>query len=456
VTVTLNSEQKRPPEHPFLESPHRTLATLSFPVLLSLIAEPLTGLVDTGFVARLGTVPLAALGVGAIALSSVFWIFNFLGIGSQTEVAQALGRQDSGRAAGVATLALWLSGLFGVALALGGVLGSGSIASAMGATGEMRELAVEYLQIRWLGAPAVLATLTAFGILRGLQDMRTPLFVAAGVNLLNIGLDAVLIFGLGPFPQLGIAGAALASTVSQWLGAVWCVWVVFRKVGISERLRVSEVWPLVRIGGDLFVRTGLLTLFLLLATRTATRIGAETGAAHQAIRQVWIFTALFLDAFAITGQSLVGYFVGARSLEQARRVASVVCLWSLGFGVLLGVGMWVGRNLAAELLLPTAAIGVFFPAWGISALSQPLNALSFATDGIHWGSGDFRFLRNAVIVATVVGIGGLFMLDVDDPGALTWVWVVTACWILIRALFGVSRIWPGLGNSPLRQEREKP
>jgi MATE family multidrug resistance protein len=361
-----------------------------------------------------------------------------------------MGRQNPGRAASIAALAFGLSGLFGAGLALTGFFSSGFIASAMGASGEMRELAVEYLKIRWLGAPAVLAILTAFGVLRGLQDMKTPLWVAAAVNLLNIGLDAVLIFGLGPFPELGIAGAALASTISQWLGAVWAVWAVFRRVGVPERLRIRGVWPLMRIGGDLFVRTGLLTLFLLLATRTATRIGAETGAAHQAVRQVWIFTALFLDAFALTGQSLVGYFIGARSLEQARRVAKVVCIWSLGCGVALGMGMWAGRNLVAELLAPAAAIAVFFPAWSVAALFQPLNALSFATDGIHWGTGDFRFLRNAVMVATTVGIGGLFLIDLDDPGALTWVWLVTGLWIFIRAFFGISRIWPGLGNSPLR------
>lgn len=448
----MSKEPKHPLDHPFLEYPHRTLVILTFPVLLSLIAEPLTGLVDTAFVARLGSVPLAALGVGAIALSSVFWIFNFLGIGSQTEVAQAMGRQNPERAAGIAALAFVLSGLFGAGLALSGFLSSGSVASAMGASGEMRELAVEYLKIRWLGAPAVLATLTAFGVLRGLQDMKTPLWVAAAVNFLNIGLDAGLIFGLGPFPELGIAGAALASTISQWLGAVWAVSAVFRKVGMPERLRVRGVWLLMRIGGDLLVRTGLLTLFLLLATRTATRIGAETGAAHQAIRQVWIFTALFLDAFALTGQSLVGYFLGARSLEQARRVARVVCIWSLGCGIALGMGMWVGRDLAAQFLVPAAAMVVFSPAWNVAALFQPLNALSFATDGIHWGTGDFRFLRNAVMAATSVGIAGLFLLNVEDPGALTWVWVVTGLWIFIRAFFGICRIWPGLGNSPLRQD----
>ena len=98
-------------EHPFLRAPHRTLMALSFPVLLSLIAEPLTGLTDTAFVARLGATSLAALGVGTMALSSMFWVFNFLGIGGQTEVAQALGRRDPERARQITSLALLLSGL---------------------------------------------------------------------------------------------------------------------------------------------------------------------------------------------------------------------------------------------------------------------------------------------------------------------------------------------------------
>ena len=95
-----------PQQHPFIRSPHRTVLTLSIPVLVSLIAEPLTGLVDTAFVARLGAESLAALGVGTAALSSVFWVFGFLGVGSQTEVAQALGNGRPNRAARVAGLAI--------------------------------------------------------------------------------------------------------------------------------------------------------------------------------------------------------------------------------------------------------------------------------------------------------------------------------------------------------------
>ena len=90
--------------HPFIRHPHRTVLALSAPVLFSLVAEPLTGLVDTAFVAQLGAAPLAALGVGTAALSSIFWVFNFLGIGAQTDVAQALGAGEARRATRILSL----------------------------------------------------------------------------------------------------------------------------------------------------------------------------------------------------------------------------------------------------------------------------------------------------------------------------------------------------------------
>ena len=96
-------------DHSFVRHPHRTLVRLTVPVLISLIAEPLTGLADTAFVARLGATPLAALGVGTVLLSSVFWVFNFLGIGTQTEVAHALGNPGDTRARDANGLALALS-----------------------------------------------------------------------------------------------------------------------------------------------------------------------------------------------------------------------------------------------------------------------------------------------------------------------------------------------------------
>jgi len=168
--------------HPFTSRPHRTLLGLSIPVLISLTAEPITALVDTAFISSLGVIPLAALGVGTTALSSLFWMFNFLGIGTQTEVAQIYGRGEEEGAGKILSLALILAAAFGILLILLFGPTSNWLAGLLGAAGEVQINAVKYMQIRLFGAPAVLITLVTFGALRGLQDMRTPLWIALGVN----------------------------------------------------------------------------------------------------------------------------------------------------------------------------------------------------------------------------------------------------------------------------------
>lgn len=434
----------------FLSSPFKTFFSLWVPVLFSLIAEPLTGLVDTAFVARLGADALAALGVGTMVLSSVFWIFNFLSVGSQTEVSQALGRREIARGIRIGSLALLLALGAGLMLMLLAWLFSSPVAAAMGALDAVHRQAVVYIQWRACGAPAVLLTLTAFGVLYGLQDMRMPLYIAVGVNAMNVGLDWILIFGLGPLPAMGITGAAVASAASQWIGAGWAVYRVYRRIGFTWRIQVSDVQRLLKVGADMFVRTGMLTVFLLLATRAATRLGPEAGAAHQVIRQVWVFTALFLDASAITAQSLIGWFVGSGRIGDARRVAGFVCLWSILVGAILAATMLGGRHTIAIALVPPSALALFFPAWTAAALFQPVGALAFVTDGIHWGTGDYRYLRNIVIFATFCGVIGIWMLGEGRPNMLTSIWWITGLWIAIRASFGLLRIWPGIGKAPLK------
>ncbi len=442
-------------EHPFIRTPHRTLLFLSLPVFFSMTAEPLTGLVDTVFVARLGAAPQAALGVGTAALSSLFWIFNFLGVGTQTEVAQALGQGRRERAGRMWGIGLVLAGACGLLmLALGWPLAP-QIATLLGATGDIQHDATTYMRVRLLSAPAMLTLLMAFGALRGVQDMRTPLWIAVTINLLNMGLDALLVLGYGPIPALGIVGVAAASAVSQWLGALWAIFATWRQLGWPAELRLGEARRLIKIGGDLFIRTGLLTLYLLFTTRIATRIGADAGAAHQAIRQMWLFTALGLDALAVTAQSLVGYFLGANALPAARRVATVACFWSVVQGVLIALGMLVAEAAIATILVPATAVAVFLWPWRIAALIQPINALAFVTDGIHWGTGDFAFLRNAMIGATAVGAVALALVDQRLPQALAWVWLATVSVVVVRALFGLLRIWPGIGESPLRPSTAK-
>ncbi|MDE2819827.1 MAG: MATE family efflux transporter [Chloroflexota bacterium] len=445
MRLTANARNSR-----FLIQPNRTILYLSLPILLSLIAEPVTGLVDTGFVAQLGTAPLASLTVGAGALTSLFWIFGFLGIATQTEVAQAFGKRDLDGAVRSLSLILTL-GAF-VSLALSGLLiPAAELASRLlGAEGEVLALAGEYIRLRLIGAPAVVITIVGFGALRGVQDMKTPLWIALGINITNILLDYALIFGWAFLPALGVGGAALASSLSQWLGACWMLREIRRKIGLTQDFRLRDGIKLMRVSRDLFIRTGSLTLFTLVATRVATQMGAEAGAAHQVIRQFWFFTALVLEAFATTAQSLIGYFYGSGQMREAKRVALSTTAWSLTTGILLMILMLLAAPLVAESMVPDDAGAVFAAAWIVAALSQPLNALAFITDGIHWGTSDYGFLRNAMLMATVCGLLALQAVATALPADFTGVWLATVLWIGIRAFWGVLRVFPGIGNSPFR------
>ena len=136
-------------------------------------------------------------------------MLNFIGIGIQTLAAGAHGQDDKDL----------LHRRIGTALVMATALSFAmiflypfldAIARLMGADGELKQITVEYMRIRLLGAPAVLVGFAAFGALRGIQDMRTPLYVAVGINALNIALDPLMIFGIGPFPVMGVSGAAWA------------------------------------------------------------------------------------------------------------------------------------------------------------------------------------------------------------------------------------------------------
>ncbi len=420
------------------------------PVLFSMIAEPLTGLVDTAFIARLGSEAMASLGIGTVVVTGAFGLFNFLSVGCQTQISQSCGRGMEGQGRTFASTGLISALIIGLILSILAISFASQLSAMMGGEKQVQQFATNYITIRSFAAPAVLFTMTSFGVLYGVGNMKTPLYIALMVNVLNLCLDPVLIFGFGPIPALGITGAAIASSASQWLGAIFCAYLIKKHVGYNFTISKSDCAKLFTIAKSLLLRSGSLILFLVLTTRVANRYGTESGAAHQAVRQVWVFSALFLDAAAVSAQSIIGYYFGSGGINNSRQVARIVCLTSLGLGLMLLLVMILGKDLIAALLVPAGAVSIFHPAWIVSALVQPVAAIAYVTDGIHWGTGDFKYLKNAVITATLCGILAILYIDFSGVGNLTIIWWLTSFWISIRAVFGVLRIWPGIGHAPLR------
>jgi MATE family multidrug resistance protein len=446
----MQSESEARVAHPFESRPHYTLLSLSLPVMLSLVVQPLAGVVDTAFVERLGVASAAGLGAATALLASVLWVFNFLGVGTQTEVAHVIGEGRGEATRDVSSLALV------VAITLGGLA---AIVFSLGLRPAMEWMsddpatvaqATTYSQILLFGFPASLAIIAAFGALRGLQDMRTPMWIAAAMTAMNVLLDAVLIYGWGPIPAFGIAGAAWATVASQFVAAACAIVAIVSRVGWTWSVQLADARAFLVVGRDMVLRTSALLLFMTLAARSALHVSTSAGAANQAMRQMWMLLAFVLDAYASVAQSLIGYFLGAGRRDMARRVAGVSLAWGFATGVLVTGLMIAIEPAVARLLVPPESLDLFASSWPILALAQPLNAVSFVTDGIHWGGKDYAYLRNVMGLSTAVGIALLLSIDSSSPSALEAIWYVTAVWIAIRAALGCLRVWPGFGQAPLR------
>src|SRR3954451_8913884 len=200
----------------------REIIRLAFPAFLALVSEPLFLLADAAIVADLGTAALAGLGIAAVVLQTVVGVCVFLAYGTTGSVARHLGAGDLRGALTQGVDGLWLAVGIGLVVTLAGVVLADPLVHLFGASEEVADLAGTYLRIAFLGAVPLLLMLAATGVLRGLQDTRTPLVVAVAGNALNIVLHLVLVYPFG----LGIAGSALGSVLAQAASATAFVVVV--------------------------------------------------------------------------------------------------------------------------------------------------------------------------------------------------------------------------------------
>lgn len=414
----------------------REIRALALPALGALAADPLVSMVDTAFVGRLGVLPLAALGINASVFSLAFVIFNFLAYATTPAIARAVGRGDTEEAGRVAVHALTLALLAGTGALVMLQLLADPILALMGASGDLLEPARTYLRIRALAGPAVLFMIAGHGIFRGWQDTRTPLWLTLAMNLVNLVLDPLLIFGLG----WGLAGAALATTVAQWAGAVLFVWVIFgpRRTQLHVRAHLPkwrDLLPLVRVGGALGVRTLSLVGTMTLATAVAARLGAIEVAAHQIAVQLWLLLALVVDALAVAGQAMVARYRDARPGEgvTARAAADRLLQWGLATGLALAALFFVAAPWLP--LLFTDAPGVVQMTSTVLPFviaMQPLNALVFVWDGIFMGAEAFGSLARQMLLAAFLASAVLLAVGLMNWG-LTGVWWGIVTLMLVRA-----------------------
>lgn len=403
----------------------RQIWALAGPAVLTLAAEPLYLLADTAIVARVGSEALGGLAVASAILMFVTGMLIFLTFGTAASVARLLGAGDPAEAAEQSMQGMWLAATLGTAVALALAVLADPLIGLFGAAATVQDDARTYLLISLPGVPAMTLGLAGTGALRGHLDTRTPLVVSVGSNTLNLVLELWLVLGL----RWGLAGSALGTVVAKWAAALAYAAMVVRMVR-AERVGLRpdgrRIRSLAVIGRDLFVRTVALRASLSLTVALAARKGTSALAAWQVAFQWWAFLAYLLDALEAAAQSLVARALGGDDRRLARRTARRIIAWAVGAGAVLGlltaalstpIASWFAEDPEVHALLTTSLVWV--------GLSQPVNGVAFALDGVLVGAGDQRFLAVAMVASSLLlGAGALVLGRADQPLWMLWLLVV--------------------------------
>lgn len=402
------------PQHPPRPITHRRILAIALPIVVSNATVPLLGVVDTGVVGQLGDpVPIGAVGIGAIILSAIYWIFGFLRMGTTGLTSQALGAEDQGEADALLSRSLMIGVAGGLALIM---LQWPVFAAAFAispASAEVETLARQYMAIRVWSAPAAIAVFGIMGWLIGAERTRAVLAVQVWMNGLNVVLDFIFVLGLG----WGVPGVAIATFIAEWSGLALGLWLcrdAFARPYWRNWPRVLDRARLLRMAAvnrDIMIRSLCLEAIFVSFLFFGASFGDVPLAANQILLQFLHVTAYGLDGFAFAAETLVGNAMGRRDPTRLRRAALLSSAWAVGIVTLVAAAIALAGPAIIDLM--TTAAGVRAAAkellpWMVAA--PLLGIFPWMLDGIFVGATRGADMRNMAAVSALIYFAAVWAL----------------------------------------------
>jgi multidrug resistance protein, MATE family len=393
---------------------HRRVLAIALPIVLSNATVPIIGAVDTAVVGQLGlAAPIGAVGLGAVILTTIYWVFGFLRMGTTGLVAQARGAGDAAETGALLMRGVMIAAVAGLFFVLAQAAVFGAAFRIAPASWRVESLARDYLAIRIWGAPATIAIYAITGWLIAMERTRGVLVLQLVMNGVNVVLDLWFVLGFG----WGVEGVAIASLVAEYAGLALGLWLC-RAAFSGDQWRD---WPRVfdraklrmmaAVNGDILIRSVILQASFTSFMFLGAGLGDMTLAANQVLLQFLSITAYALDGFAFAAEAVVGQALGARRRADLRRGAILASQWAFGgaalltlafvaFGPALIDAMATAPNVRAEAR-------VYLP-WMMAA---PLIGVgAWMLDGVFIGATRTRELRNAMITAVAIYCAALSLL----------------------------------------------
>ncbi len=393
---------------------HRRVLHIAVPIVLSNATVPILGTVDTAVVGQMGlAAPIGAVGIGAIILTALYWVFGFLRMGTTGFASQALGQGDRAEGAAILIRALGIAAVAGLAI-IGLQLPLFALAFQVSpASPEVEGLARQYMAIRVWSAPALIGLYAITGWLIAAERTRAVLVIQFWMNGLNIVLDLWFVLGLG----WGVQGVAIATFLAEWSGlglGLWFCRSAFGDPGWRDLTRLLDPAKLRRfasVNGDIMLRSLMLQAIFVSFLFFGAQFGDVQLAANHILLLFLEITAYAMDGFAFSAETLVGQALGARQRAALRRAAMLTSFWGLMVGVLLAVVFLVAGGAIIDVMTTAPNVRevarIYLP---YMVLAPILGAAAWMLDGIFIGATRTADMRNMMAVSAVVYFVAVFAL----------------------------------------------
>ncbi|WP_328285238.1 MATE family efflux transporter [Paenibacillus alkaliterrae] len=413
---------------------------LGIPAVIENFLQTIVGFVDTLFVAKLGLGEVAAVGVSNTIIAVYLAIFLAIGVGCSSLIGKSIGAGDLAKAQSIARQATWLAILAGLLFGILSLFFAEPMLRLMGAEADVIVDGVVYFRI--IAVPSILMSLmTVFGsILRSAGDTKTPMKVSIWMNIIHVGLDYVLIFGLFAWEGWGIAGAAYATVISRLLGTV-ALYFYIRKSSLSFSLKSMQsneyILPLLRLSGPAAAERLIMRLGQVLYFGLIIGLGTKIYAAHMIAGNIEIFSYMPGYGFAVAATTLVAQQLGSGRKKDAFAYGLI----STGIAALLmsvaGVLMFIFAPVAASWFTnQTDVMDKVTAALRISAIAQPFLAVGLVLTGALQGAGDTKSpMYSTAIGMWVIRVAGVYILAVQLDLGIVGIWLSILVDLIIRALF---------------------
>lgn len=405
---------------------HRTWQ-LAWPLILGNISIPLLGLADTAIAGRIpGATDLASISLGASWITLLFWAFSFLRQSTGGLTAQAVGRDDADSRRGLVHKGLVFAFAAGFGLMVLGHALLAPLLEVLALETDLSERVSAYLAIRLYGAPAALVLYVLYGSLIGQGLSKHAVVLLAGMNVLNLGLNAWLGLGLG----WGAEGIAWGSLIAEYTAAAAALlWLTRLDSKLFETWQLQGIRTLLTANAWVMLRTlALLAVMTWMSTKSA-QFGAQQAAITAVLMLLLNVAAYALDGFADAAEIQVGQSIG-QGQPKTVKLALKSTAWCSGLSALAAsIGLFFASDALVWLLVPQPEIANAIQPWLVYVIPLPLIAwVSYWLDGVFLGFGAFKQMAKVMLISTAV----FFPLQVlwED---MTGLWNAFILWQLIRA-----------------------